>query len=222
MSEVVAGIYTIGQTPRPDLTETLSKALGSVRLEIRGAIDGLAADRLPPVQAGGYPLETRLRDGSRVVLDAEFLEPRLQSAINELDGRVRAHLVMCAGPFPGLRARQPLVRPFDFAVAELSRRGVAGVELVVPFVAQAEPAARKWRAAGLRCRTHVMAERPQGRPVGGWLGERTARSSADAVVFDYVGFPAAILTDVRATVGVPVLDVGRLAIDELARLLRHQ
>lgn len=220
MSDTPVGIYTIGQTPRPDLTAGLASRLGSARFEIRGAIDDLDRDEIPACRADGYPLETRLRDGTRVVVDACFLEPRLQLAVTELDVDVRAHLILCAGPFPSLTARRPLIRPFEIAAAEMSTRGHMSLEVMVPFAAQAAPAARKWETAGFTCRMQVLAAKPEERPAARWLVDRLAGASADAVLFDYVGFPVEILEVVQREIGIPVFDAGHLAVGELQRTLR--
>ena len=220
MGDTPVGIYTIGQTPRPDLTAGLAGRLASFRLELRGAIDGLRRDEIPACRLGGYPLETRLSDGTRIVADADFLQPLLQESIAELDADVGAHLVLCAGPFPLLTARRPLLRPFDIAANEMSARGHRSLELLVPFAAQAGPATRKWEATGFSCRVHVLAEKPEERSVAHWLADRLAGAPADAIMFDYVGFPAAILDEVREEIGTPVFDAGHLAIDALERTLR--
>ena len=73
MNEPIVGTYVIGQTPRPDLTGELTGRFSSVRFEILGALDGLERADIPPCPARGYPLETKLRDGSRVVVDAAFV-----------------------------------------------------------------------------------------------------------------------------------------------------
>ena len=219
MSDTVVGIHTIGQTPRPDLMEGLTGLLGLSRFEMRGALDDLTRDQIPACGPGGYPLETRLRDGTPVVADAAFLEPHLQDVIADLDGRVSAHLVLCAGSFPSLTARKPLIQPVEVAVAELSARGLESLEVMVPFGAQAVPSARKWEAAGFSCRIHVFGE-SVGKPFTRWLADRLAKTSADALVFDYVGFSAVILERVGAEIDIPVFALGRLAIDALERTLQ--
>jgi hypothetical protein len=40
-------------------------------------------------------------------------------------------------------------------------------------------------------------------------------TSADALVFDYVGFPAAISDEVAAEIDTPVFDLGHLAMNAL-------
>ena len=222
MSDTAVGIYTIGQTPRPDLMANLAAVSDSVRFEIRGALDALSEDQIPAGPSHGYPLETRLRDGTRVVVDAAFLEPSLQQAVSELDHRVAVHLILCAGSFPGLTARGPLIQPFDVAVTELADRGFGSLEVVVPFAAQAGPSVRKWEAAGFICREHVLEQQPARLSVARWVRGRLGATSADALVFDYVGFPAVLLDEVAAEIDIPVFDLGRLAMDALARTLQTE
>ncbi len=223
------GVYTIGQTPRPDLTEELTARFPSVRVEIVGALDGLERADVPACGRRGYPLETKLRDGTRIVLDAAFVEPLLQTAVTGLDGQVSAHLVLCAGPFPRLaapappagspRRRTPLIRPFDVAVRHLAGRGIAQLDIVVPFTAQAAPAVDKWGAAGFGCRVHVFEERPRHHPVGEWAAGLVSGSRAQALVFDYVGMRAAIIDEAVRRLDRPVFELGRLALDALQEIL---
>ena len=152
-------------------------------------------------------------------MGAGFLESRIQAAIEGLDGEVAAHLVLCAGPFPGLNARMPLILPFDAALSELEQRGLRTLEVVVPFEEQASPSARRWRASGHPCRTHAMDSKPATQPVASWLKDRCEGQRADAIVFDYVGFPPGVLTDVSTELALPVLDLGHVAIAALRRIL---
>jgi len=220
MNEPVVAAYTIGQTPRPDLTQDLAHRFPSVRFEVVGALDESYADDIPEPAPDGYPLETRLRDGTRVVVDAAFLEPLLQTAVSARDEQVAAHIILCAGPFPSLTADSPLIRPFETSVAELEQLGMRTVEVVVPFVAQAAPAARKWAAAGFPCRPHAMDTATGERPVDEWVNEKLEGTDADALVFDYVGLPSSLLDQVAAAVSLPVFDLGHLAMDRLERTLR--
>jgi len=229
MSEPVVGVYTIGQTPRPDLTEDLTHRFGSVRFEVVGALDGMEREEIPECPPRGYPLETRLQDGTRIVVAAAFLEPLLQQAVNELDAQVSAHLVLCAGRFWNLAAPEPptgayakptpLIQPFHATVAELNKRGHRRLDVMVPFADQAPPAMDKWGAADFACRAHVFAEKPRHLTVTEWLSGLVRTTRAQALVFDYVGFPAAMFHEVRAEIGIPVFDVGRLALHALEETL---
>lgn len=213
------GVYTIGQTPRPDLTEILGPRRGTLALEIVGALDGLPKMEVPTCPPGGYPLETLMRDGTRVVVDALFLAPRLQDAITRLDSGVVGHLILCAGSFPGLTAHAPIVQPFDVARREFEGRGFGSLEVLVPFAAQAPPAARKWEEAGFTCRMHRLDERREPTSVADWVSDQVTGTDADALVFDYVGFPAATLDEVAIQIDLPVFDLGHLAVAALERIL---
>ena len=219
MPETIVAAYTIGQTPRPDLTGELGLRFPWARITVAGALDGWSAGELPACEPGGYPLETRMRDGTRVVVDAAFLEPRIQQAILERDAHVTAHVVLCAAPFPSLTAGRPLVVPFTASVARLGRLAVHRLALVVPFRAQAAPAMRKWEASGFPCTAHVLEERPEGRPVSAWLAADPAVVAAEALVFDYVGYPKAILDEVASELDLRVFDLGHLALDALQETL---
>ena len=226
MRETAIGIHTIGQTPRPDLLELFGTRFDSMRFEIRGALDDLRSDEIPRCSPNGYPLETRLRDGSQVVVDAEFLAPRLQVGIDECDERVEAHLILCAGRFPELAARNVLIQPFEAAAAVLRERGLAELDIVVPFAGQAGPAVRKWKKAGFACRAHAWGGEPgedrAGSSMAMALAERITQETCDALVFDYVGFPVTILRSVAKRVDIPVFDVGRLGLDALEQALAEK
>jgi len=226
MSDPIVRAYVIGQTPRPDLTTDLRKRFPSARFAVVGVLDDLGEEQISAGSVGAYPLETRLRDGRRVVVDAGFVAPLLQRALDAHAGKDRVHLVLCAGPFSALTAPSApsgrdgaLVLPFDTAVARLAERGLRRLDVLVPFADQAEPARRKWTEAGYACRAHVLAERPDDVPLPSWVASRVGDGSAEAVVFDYVGYPSAELSDVAAEIELPVFDVGQLAFDALQEIL---
>ncbi|MCB0157369.1 MAG: AroM family protein, partial [Caldilineaceae bacterium] len=102
------GLLTIGQSPRPDLVQTLPVLSPFAQVEA-GALDGLAAAAIP-LAAGAFPLTTRLADGGTVVVDEAFLLPRMQAAVHRLEeAGVAAILLMCAGTFGPVTSRVPLV-----------------------------------------------------------------------------------------------------------------
>lgn len=220
-------VYTIGQTPRPDLVAELHRRFPGVRLDVVGALDGLRPEEITAGGDGPYPLETRLRDGSRVVVDAAWVEARIQQSLDTFAGEALAHLVLCAGPFPSLTVRPgpdgrtaPLLRPFHTAVQVLGERGWTNLALLVPFAAQAAPAAGKWRSAGFdTCRLGALTERPPTTSLPAWVASWASGVDADAVVFDYVGLPERLLSEVAAATGRPVVDLGALSLDRLADAL---
>ena len=229
MSESVVGVYTIGQTPRPDLTEELTRRFPAVRFHLVGVLDGMAGEQIPACPPRCYPLETRLADGARVVVDAAFVEPLLQRAIDDLDEEVCAHLVLCAGHFPHLEAPpgpggassspRPTLVPFAVAARKLREHGLRRLDVMVPFSEQAGPALDKWADWGFACRAHVFAEKPRHRTADQWLSRLVGLTRAQALVFDYVGFPTALRGEVAAELDVPVYDLGQLALDALEEIL---
>lgn len=231
MSDPCLRAYVIGQTPRPDLTDDLKRRWPGMTIEVVGALDGLSEPDIPLCDDGdpcAYPLETRLRDGARVVVDAATIEARLQEALDSFAGNAAAHLILCAGPFPSLSVPEhsgmspsPLIRPFEEAVPVLHDRSYRRLAVLVPFEAQVRPAAGKWRAAGFEPdRVRALSQKPVQTSIPKWVSSWASKPDADAVVFDYVGFPTAILDDVAAGTGLPVIDLGHLALDRLSATLR--
>ena len=161
--------HVIGQTPRPDLTVDLRRRLPEVRLRIVGALDRVRSPDVAPAIDGDYPLETRLRDGTRVVIEAGYVAPLLQDSIDRHDPDADVHVLLCAGPFEDLSTpvdssgrSTPLIRPFAVATEHLAARGHRRLDIVVPFRDQAAPARGKWTGAGFSCRVHVLSDRPAG------------------------------------------------------------
>lgn len=233
MRRPVVGTYIIGQTPRPDLTDGVSKRFPDVDFVVVGALDGTVVSAVPLPRSGGFPLETTLQDGTRVEVDAEVLEPKIQSAISALDSEVTAHLVLCAGPFPGLAGEQPLIRPFELSASVLREEGVEKLVAVVPFIEQAAPAVAKWASAGFEARAHVATlagfapadgmraggSGPVGRALRDGLSASALHADADALVFDYVGLSPALLDLTRTLLELPVFDLGEMAINALDAVL---
>jgi protein AroM len=210
---VAIGAISIGQSPRPDLVDPLRVRLpgGGVSIVELGALDGLLRSDIPPPAADGYPLTTRLRDGTVVTVEEAFLEPLVQAAVDAAEGQgCTASILLCAGRFANVTARRPFVRPFELGVATLRSLGMARLVVVVPTDEQVGPSARKWSTAGF-----VPVVR------AAQLGEAPAaiandlRSGVDAVVLDWVGHPAKSVRRLRALVDVPVVDLGDLAIEAL-------
>jgi len=214
---ISVALHTIGQTPRPDLTPFIVAALSIRDITTTGALDSLALEDLQPVSQGDYPLETRLKDGSRVEVSVSFLEPLIQAQIDRLDDdenlEVDLHIVLCAGPFPALVSGNLLIRPFENACDVFQSQSLEQLLVVVPFQGQIEPAVDKWSQAGYRVTVKAMDERDKTLPADAWLTEIGQRSDAQALVLDYVGYPKAVLDSVNNALSIPVFDLGHLATD---------
>lgn len=197
---------TIGQSPRPDLLEPLLARL-PVDVEIIevGALDQLTAATLPRRRAqvrravDGYPLSTRMRDGTGVTLDEAELAPLVQAAVARAErAGVAVTLLLCAGGFLDVATEGALVRPFDAAVERLRWIGARRIAVLVPFEAQAGPAAGKWAGAGFDPFTIIGDPATVGVPTEPY----------DAIVIDYVGHPSAAVETLRGRTVLPVVDLG--------------
>jgi protein AroM len=210
MTRRVAAV-TIGQAPRPDLLAPLLARLPSdLGIFEAGALDDVDTDRLPLPRKGGYPLTTRLRDGTPVTVDEAVLEPLVQAAVGrvEVDG-VEAILLLCAGGFDGLISAVPIVRPFDAAVEALRAVPARRIAVVVPVEAQVSPSMAKWRAVDFE--VVVVA--------GALEGIDPDRLGAvDAIVLDYVGHPASDVAALRARTTTPIVDLGEAGAVAMAAL----
>lgn len=218
MSEpVTIGAITIGQSPRPDLLARLRSHLQAdgVTVVEMGALDALSVADLPGPAAGGYPLTTRLRDGSAVTVDEAFLEPLVQSAVDILERQgCIASILLCAGGFTGIHATRPLVRPFQVAVGTLRSLGIERIVVVVPIDAQVEPSRAKWSSTGLE--TVVRSARLHDAPAA-IVGD--VETGVEAVVLDYVGHPRDAVRRLRGLIDRPVVDLGDLAAATIASLV---
>lgn len=221
MNRKPIGILLIGQTPRADLMALLHRLAHACDLLPRGALDALEAGDLPDASGGSYPLVTRLRDGTQVTVDEAFLSPLLQEAIEALEREgVMALLLLCAGPFPMLTSTRPLIRPFQLAAGMLRSVGRARVGIVVPTDDQRVPSERKWTEAGLKPVVWSIAEKPAVLSLERWLAARASEhTDLSVLVFDYVGYPLDAVQRVQTQVGLPVMDLGHLAVAALEAMI---
>jgi hypothetical protein len=210
---ITIALHTIGQTPRPDLTPFIIAALGEPDVRVTGALDGLEMEQVPGVDPDDFPLETKMSDGARVEVGAAFLQARIQDNIDRLEDEAHVHVVLCAGPFPELRSKGSLVRPFEHACDSFHRDGLSSLLVIVPFEAQVRPAFSKWNLAGFSVDVRSMTERTPELAADLWLIEIGSVSEASALVLDYVGYSKVILDRVSEALPVPVFDLGYLATD---------
>lgn len=109
-----AAFLTIGESPRPDILDEMRPWWdgGSLDIEEHGALDGLSREeiaRVRPRETAGR-LVSRLRDGTEVLLDADWAHHRVEQMVRELDdGGIDIFVILCTGRFPGLSPRGILV-----------------------------------------------------------------------------------------------------------------
>lgn len=207
------GVLIIGQTPRTDLTAPLAHLSDRCELMVRGALDSYQHIDVPITSNGTYPLVTRLRDGTHVTVDENFLTPLLQAAIDDLEqAGVTSILLLCAGPFLGLVSSRPLIRPFQLGTLVLQSLGLRRIAVIVPTNDQCSPAQVKWEEVGLEPVLISMEEKPSEQPLEDWITERIkALPELAALVLDYVGHPAGLVSELQSRMHLPVIDLGQLS-----------
>lgn len=211
------GALIIGQSPRPELVEPLRSRLPGAEIVEMGALDRLEKHAIPRKEAYCYPLSTRLRDGSEVILEEKDLTVHLQKSLEELEAKgVTATVLLCAASFAELRSTRPLIKPFATTKSFLKAVGIHHLLVICPFEEQCPASEEKWRAAGFN--TQVQLD-PGG---SGLAAQVTAvlerQPQMQAVVFDYVGYPGNRVLDLQSICSLPVIDLGQLSVSLVATL----
>ena len=221
MTNKVIGALTIGQSPRPELVAPLKRRLPEeCQILQAGALDGLTKASLPAVHNGNYPLTTRMQDGSSVMIEESFLAAELQQALDQLEERgVMATILLCAGTFSDLRGTRPLLKPFAVGRAVIDSIGLNKIGLIAPIKEQEAPIRRRWQAAGFQPTVWTAALSRQDEQFVQQLNEQIELNKLECIVLDYVGHPEPLVSQLRATTVVPLIDLGQLAIAALSSVL---
>ena len=207
------GALLIGQAPRPDLVDSLRAALPAAEIVEAGALDGLTAADLPSPGREAYPLITRLRNGRTVVVPEPFLEPLLQRRLEALEEEEAVlSILLCAGTFPRLRGRHPLIKPFAIVRELLAGQGFTRLGVIVPDRRQERLSRARWEEAGFAPVVWSDDLARQGVAFQATLVTAIEASSLQAILLDYVGHPAAHVATLRDKSPLPVVDLGELAV----------
>jgi protein AroM len=134
-----AAFVTIGESPRPDILDEMRRWWDSQSLDVeeRGVLDGVTRDeidRAAPGEAEGR-LVSRLRDGSEVLLETEWVHHRVGEIVRRLDDEgVDAVVLLCTGRFQDLAPRATLIAAgpvVDHGIAALAPPG-ATIGVLLP------------------------------------------------------------------------------------------
>ncbi|HSG16474.1 MAG TPA: AroM family protein [Anaerolineae bacterium] len=221
MTQKLIGALTIGQSPRPDLVAPLKSRLPEeCQILQAGALDGLIKASLPAVQNETYPLTTRMRDGSSVVIEEFFLAAKLQQALDQLEEQgVMATILLCAGTFSDLNGVHPLFKPFAIGRAVINSLGLNKIGLIAPIKEQEAPIRQRWQTAGFQPTVWTADLAQQDERFIQQLDELIEVNKLECIVLDYVGHPEPIVSQLRATAAVPLIDLGQLAMAALSSVL---
>jgi protein AroM len=212
MGRTLLGTLTIGQAPRPDLTPILDQHLPSgVKRIDRGLLDGQSREAIAgayAAAAGEAVLVTRLADGSAVQLSAQKVLSALQGELDALEAAgCNVVLLLCTGAFHGLRLRRALLlepdRIIPPAVAGIVRDRRLGI--IVPLASQISSESGKWQALE-REPLFAAASPYTATPAAiAAAGQLLARSGAEALLLDCIGFIEAHRRELARVSGLPVI-----------------
>lgn len=212
------GLVTIGQAPREDIAAVLRPALGDTPLAQAGALDELDEAQVAGLAPAGddYPLVSRLRDGTQVVVGKRPLLPYLSAAVARVADGAAAVAVLCSGSFPELETPVPVVLPEEAIHARLARDLDGGrLGVVAPLPGQAAQEDEKWGdVAPDLVATSASPYGPDDavREAGAWLAERRP----SLVLLDCMGFVERHRALVASQLDVPVVSACSVLADTLA------
>lgn len=146
------GLVTIGQTPRPDFDALFAREVGGVGRRLVGALDGLPEAEIARLAdpRDDYPLLVRLASGATALIPLHRIVPRVEACAQRLASEgCRLVVVLCAGAFPDISCRAPVLLPgrvLPAVVGAIFRTRTIGV--VTPVAGQANVARLKWEGDG--------------------------------------------------------------------------
>ncbi|MBI3457517.1 MAG: AroM family protein [Candidatus Rokubacteria bacterium] len=219
------GIVTIGQAPRTDVVPDMAEILGpGVEVLERGALDGLDIRAITALAPGPDDeiLVTRLRGGSSVFVAHRHIVPRVQACLADLDRtRVAMSVLLCTGVFPGLASAAPLLHPDRLLLGVLRALSWSGrLGVLTPSAAHVPQTLARWRGYGFD--PVVAVGSPYGEETPSALGlvvEAFGAGEAGLVVLDCMGYRRKVKDELRALLGVPVLQANLLLARVVAELL---
>lgn len=219
------GIVTIGQAPRTDVVPDMAEILGSgVEVLERGALDGLDIRAITALAPGPDDdvLVTRLRGGSSVLVAHRHIVPRVQACLADLDRTgVAMNVLLCTGVFPGLASAAPLLHPDRLLLGVLRALSWSGrLGVLAPSTAHVPQTLARWRGYGF---DPVVAVRsPYGEETPSAVAlvvEAFGAGEVGLVVLDCMGYRRKVKDELRAFLGVPVLQTNLLLARVAAELL---
>lgn len=223
MSYSRIGTLTIGQTPRPDLIASLKQRFPDSEIIEVGALDPLDISDLPITTKGGdgtYLLTTRMRDGSLVHVPESFLIPFMANGLKRLETKcVQAIFLLCAGTFAELSSPVPLIKPFVLAHEMLANIGICNIGIIAPIPEQVRPIRKRWEAEGFNVTVWAADATNPDEAFISEVQSHQKETQFKALVLDYVGHPAEVSQTLQKKLGMPVIDLGEIAVATLAAML---
>jgi protein AroM len=203
------GLITIGQSPREDITSDIKTLLGKqIRILESGALDNLSTSEIKNLypEKNDFPLITRLKDKSSVIVGKEKIYPLILAKILEIeDLGVQFSALLCTEDFPEFESRRLVLLPsrlIFFSAISLLPDGRLCV--VVPMEEQKAKMQNRWKRTGLKVKMETI------NPYGNLSGlekicHRISRQKFNLIVLDCMGYSLKIKQKIKGLTGIPVL-----------------
>ncbi|MGB8952161.1 MAG: AroM family protein [Candidatus Aminicenantales bacterium] len=203
------GFVTIGQSPRDDVFDEISVLL-SPEIEIleRGALDGISDEEITGLrpEKDDFPLITRLKMGSSVVVGRRKILPLIQKQVEKLEEEgAQAIAFLCTENFPEIKSDGLLLFPYRIlfhSVLSLLESGKLAV--FVPLEEQKKYAREKWEKTGFEVVVEDLNPYLDSPEIEKSL-MRIQRENPALVVLDCIGYSIRVKEKVRQMMGRPVL-----------------
>jgi len=220
MSRVV-GAVTIGQTPRHDVIPEIQAALGAeISIVQSGALDPFTLEEVRALAPGttGHTLVTRMRDGTEVKLGKDFLVPRVQECIRELQNRADLILLLCTGSFPRMESKRPVLYPEHVLYNTVCSIEPQRLGVLIPTSEQVAFQCERWHKIVNEVIVEVASPYGELEELGSATA-RLSRAGADLIVMDCIGYTQVMKEIVREHTRKPVLLASALLAHLAAELL---
>lgn len=207
------GTLTIGQSPRMDIIPELKEAIGfEVEIEERGALDDLTWEEARDLYPGpdDYILVTRMRDGREVKIAERYIIERMKKCIDDLErSDVDFIILLCTGEFPEeITSKKLILKPnklMENIVKGILQEGV--IADIVPSPGQVQLMKKRWNRTNPNLEVIVDTLSPY---TGideeiKKVAERIAKTDANLIILDCLGFNKRAKTVFRKVTKKPIL-----------------
>lgn len=221
-AENTLGFLTLGQSPRTDVIPVIMKIIGKeVAVRELGALDGLNAEEIEALypQQGEIGIETRLGNGSAVLLAKDRAMPLVEKQAKRLAQNCRQVVMLCSGEFPLVRRQVPallepitLLRGVVQALASKKTLGIIGPE------SDLEGALLQWRPYAGKVVCSAASPYSSLDVLSRAVADAAARG-AEIILMDDMGFTEEHRIHARENSSIPVICATTLTARVLSELV---
>jgi len=207
------GTLTIGQSPRVDIIPELKKVIGfEIEMEERGALDNLTWEEVKNLypEPNDYILVTRMRDGKEVKIAKRHVVERMKKCIADLE-RINVDFIifLCTGEFPKeITSKKIILKPsklLENILRGILQEGV--IADIVPSADQISLMEERWKRTNPNLKVIVETVSPYTGTDAEIekVAEKIAKTNANLIILDCLGFNRKVKTIFRKITKKPVL-----------------